>query len=256
MEIIKEELGVYDPLFTYVIADSREYRSSVPELIKEYLKVVVVKYALPSGDYLISPRCLIERKKGGDFRNSLIAGSDGTNLFDELDRTKRSVQNPLLIIENKKAMFERGYTEAMYAATEAAQLAIMSKMGIPIIYTKHEIDTAKRIVQLAKFQQKKKEFRGIARRVPKEKSLRRKQLFFLEGLDYTGPKKASLIMQKYNSPMSFLNDLINTNILYTKSGKSKGINMGISTKLEKGFGIKYIENNKKMLLGEENSERK
>lgn len=253
MEILRNEMGAdfelnpgekkdFEP---YIIVDSREPSAMAKELRK--LGANVITATLDAGDYLVSSATGVERKEGSDFYSSLTSGSNQSNVFQELMRLRDSVEKPMLILEDFRKMF-RG-PEQMLSSLYGALVSIATRMVIPILPTRNKAESALALYRIGKQQQCNLQMTAIARRAPKTMSNRERQAFFIEGLVNVGPTKAERIMEEFKSPMSFINALMNTEILYTKTGNPKGID-GDLKKL-KGFGWKFVKENKQLLLSEE-----
>ncbi|MHA1729776.1 MAG: ERCC4 domain-containing protein [Promethearchaeota archaeon] len=69
----------------YIIVDKREKRSGIVDILRE-MNAAVIEETLNAGDYLLSSRVCVERKRGDDYYGSLFGGSNNTNIFDELLR--------------------------------------------------------------------------------------------------------------------------------------------------------------------------
>ncbi|MCP4763120.1 MAG: hypothetical protein GY870_15190 [archaeon] len=227
----------------YIIVDKREKRSGIISELEE-LGAIIVEETLDSGDYMLSSLVAVERKRGDDFYGSLFGGSNNTNIFDELIRLSDSVDNPMLIIEDFERIFKRG--EQMISSLYGAMVSIATTLKIPIIPTRNIKDTALVLYRIAKQQQGEQIYHGIARRAPKTMSLKDRQAFFIEGLYNVGPTKASIILEEFETPINFITALMNTNILYTKTGNPKGIEGDL--KKIKGLGWKFVEENKILLF--------
>ena len=252
LQILKKNLGKHyeledleDEDEPYIIADKREKRSGIIDILKE-MGANVIEETLDAGDYLVSSRVCIERKRGDDFYKSLFSGSNKTNLFDELIRLSDSVDTPILIMEDFKRIFRRKLDERIVSSLYGSMASIVSSMNIPMVPTRNKDDTALFLYRIAKQQQQPSENRGIARRVPKRMTMKQRQAFFLEGLFQIGLKKSQMILDEFDSPLKFFTALLNTEIIYTKTGNPKGISGEL--KKIKGFGWKFVKNNKNLLL--------
>jgi len=252
LQILKKNLGKFyelddleDEDEPYIIADKREKRSGIIDILSE-MGAHVIEETLDAGDYLVSSRCGIERKRGDDFYKSLFSGSNKTNLFDELMRLSDAVEIPMLIIEDFKRIFRRKPDERILSSLYGSMATIASSMNIPMVPTRNKDDTALFLYRIAKQQQQPSEERGIARRVPKRMTMKQRQAYFLEGLFNIGLKKSKMILDEFDSPLKFFTALLKTEIIYTKTGNPKGISGEL--KKIKGFGWKFVKNNKDLLL--------
>lgn len=249
-EIIKEKYGQdfeIDPdskqFRPYIIVDIMEKRSGIVNEL-ELLGANVIVKKLDAGDYLLSSATGVERKRGDDYYGSLFAGSNKTNIFDELDRLKKSVDNPILILEDMERMFKRG--EKSKSSLYGAMSKIAIRVKIPIIPTRNVSDTALLLYRMAWQEQKKKGSSAVARRAPKGMTLRERQAYFLEGFFNVGPKKAKQILEVFGSPIEFLEAIMNTQYTYDNNMKINGIK-GELTKL-KGLGVKFLKQNWELLI--------
>ncbi|MFX0101313.1 MAG: ERCC4 domain-containing protein [Candidatus Hodarchaeota archaeon] len=256
MEILRKEMGDdfelnpdekkdFEP---FIVVDSREPMPMVTELRNLGAHVIIT--TLDAGDYLLSSATGVERKEGSDFYSSLTSGSNQTNVFQELMRLRDSVEKPMLVLEDFRKMF-RG-PEQMLSSLYGALVFIATRMVIPILPTRNKAETALALYRIAKQQQCNLQMQAIARRAPKTMSTKERQAFFIEGLLNVGPTKAAKILEEFKSPMNFIKALMNTEILYTKTGNPKGID-GDLKKL-KGFGWKFVKENKDLLLSEDEDE--
>jgi ERCC4-type nuclease len=232
----------------YIIVDKREKKSQITKILED-LGAIVIEAVLPAGDYLLSNAVAVERKRGDDFYGSLFSGSNQTNVFEELVRLADSVESPMLILEDFQLMFKRG--EDMISSLYGALVSIATRMQIPILPTRNINDTGLVLYRVAKQQQIDTRSHAIARRAPKEMTLRDRQSYFMEGFYNVGPTKAESLLDEFKTPIKFITSLLNTEIIYTKTGKPKGIENGLAG--VKGFGWKFVEDNKKLILVEDTS---
>ena len=89
----------------------------------------------------------------------------------------------------------------------------------------------------------------LVRTAPKRMTLEDQQNYLIQGLLGVGEKTAKTLLDKLGSPEKIFEGILNTKLLYTRTGNPKGI----SGPLEniQGIGFKFIEKNRKLL--EENS---
>ena len=252
-EIILEFFGKdykIDPNIVYVICDIREEQSGIPKIIENCSDdAVVIMKKLDAGDYLVSSRCGIERKTGSDFRGSVFAGSDATNIFEELTRLMESVNNPILIVEDKESMFKTedwapGHRNKIYSSMMGARLSIETKMGIPIKDTLNKTETAAMIFEIAKYQQRQTDFSGLSRSSPRKRTLFQKQEFLIQGLVNVGSKKSKELMTEFKTPANLFKWIKHCEIVYTKTGNPKDYESDTHIP---GIGYKFIIENKKLL---------
>ncbi len=197
---------------------------------------------LDFGDYIVSSRCAIERKRGDDLVSSIF----DTRFFQQLSKLKNVFQFPILIIESLEKTFRKFVKESsIYGALVYATY----KMNIPIIPTKDAFETAKVIVEIAKLEQSKGYFPDIIPKIDKEslseEITAKDQKYFLEGLVDVGDKKAQRFLDVLGNPLFTLHAISEAKVNYSKSGKPKNIS-GIIEGF-KGIGGKFILRNQNLL---------
>ena len=101
------------------------------------------------------------------------------------------------------------------------------------------------LMAAAKFVQKSEPFEYFPIKVEQEKISVDSQLFFLEGLFQVSEKKAKILLDHFKTPYKVLQGIMETEIIYTKSGKPKGISGKLGEL--KGFGHKFLKINKELL---------
>ena len=138
------------------------------------------------------------------------------------------------------------------------QVELAQRMGVSIqrintlINQKRNItaETAILLNRIASWVQEEHEDPIIARKSPKKRSLRDNQLFFLQGLQNTGLKKAKILLDSFNNtPLNVIQAIVDSNVIYTRTGNPKGIKGPL--KNIRGFSSKYILENKKLLSEED-----
>ena len=220
-----------------IIVDERE-RGPIKDYLVEIGCTIDVK-TLETGDFILSDKIAVERKRGDDFAKSVFDG----RVFEQLLKLSETYDNPVLVIEDFAKMFDR------YDNIKSALFGAMSycaiNLGIPIIPTRDYKDTATLFRNIAIREQISGEKSPIIRSSHKKITHFDRQMYLVEGLIQTGDKKAKYLLENFKTPMNIFNAIINTEITYTKTGKIKGISGDLS-KLD-GFGPKYIKLNKELL---------
>ena len=172
-----------------VVADYREERSGIPDLLRQ-LGCRVRVISLKAGDYIVNDSIIVERKSKGDFVLSLMQG----RLFNQCRLLQKSGYVPTLLIEGNP------YNTAHDVSREAIRGALMSvslSWQIPVNYSASINDTADIIVMIAR--QNPKEKHTAQRYGYKPKTLQKQQLYFLQGLPSIGPKLANELMKHFGS---------------------------------------------------------
>lgn len=182
--------------FVEIFVDHREEPSGLPELLK--LRGAVVRMGqLEIGDYVLSDRCVVERKTREDFVNSLIDG----RLFEQAVKLGESFDKPIIIIEGDKWP-ER---EISGKAIDAAIAACILDFGITILFTKSSERTAHWLYILAKREQFKDSRPVRIRGGKKPTSLVTQQQYIVEGLPMIGPLMSQKLLKKFGSVESIFN---------------------------------------------------
>ncbi len=125
-----------------ILVDDRETSSAVvSELSTLGARLTITR--LPYGDYSIGEKILIERKTSRDFVDSLI----DRDLIGQIRTMAGEVWKPLLIIEGNSLYSQRNIHEN---AIRGALAAITIDLGVPVLFTADETDTAKLLITLAR----------------------------------------------------------------------------------------------------------
>ncbi len=225
----------------HVIIDNREQKLKAI-LDKKKDKITYDLKQLDIADVVISNEVAIERKEGFDFVSSIM----DNRLFEQLLRLKDTYEYPILILEglNDEVIENTGMNiSSVYGALSF----ISYKLGISVIPTRNLEDTAIVIERIAYREQVKDSEPILSRKAPKEMSKKERRSFIIEGLVDIGPKKAKALIDKYKTPYQVFKAIKRTKILYTKTGRMKGIKGPLEDLA--GFGPKFVEKNQKILFG-------
>ncbi|WP_054864967.1 ERCC4 domain-containing protein [Methanosarcina barkeri] len=93
--------------------DFREAKSGVANVLDK-LGVEIIFTTLEIGDYVVSDRLAVERKRTDDFVSSLVDGK--RNLFAQLSNLTRVYQKPVLIIEGTELFTSRQINLMLFTA--------------------------------------------------------------------------------------------------------------------------------------------
>lgn len=181
-----------------VFVDLRERGSGVNKKLKN-LGVKTKTRRLPVGDYLVSNRVIIERKRRKDFNKSLIDG----RLLEQASRMKENFDVPLIILEGKGSLYDLNNIHPN--AIRGALSALTVDLGIPILPSRDTNDTASLIANIARREQrvKKKELRLHGERKPK--SLKEQQIYLLSSLPGIGQKLAKSLLKEFRTIRRLVN---------------------------------------------------
>jgi len=172
-----------------IIMDHRESKSRIAELLKE--KGAVVEIAqLPLGDFILSDRICVERKRREDFEQSIIDG----RLFDQAGRLSRFSEKPILVVEGER--FEERVSRA---ALLAAIASLMLDYGLNVFFTRDVEKTAEFLFAIAKREQlgEKKPMRLIGEKHAYTPSQQKRAI--VETLPGVGPKLARALLAKFKT---------------------------------------------------------
>ncbi|VVB78653.1 3'-flap repair endonuclease Xpf [uncultured archaeon] len=171
-----------------IIADIHEKNSMVLSELKSNEDIDLKINSLPIGDYLIG-EVIIERKTINDLTSSLLT----KRIFEQLYQMEQYEQK-ILIIEGK---IENLYIKINPNIIRGFILSIISKNKIPIIFTINPKDTSDYLATLAKRQIKSKTAFSLHSKIPK--TVQGQKQYILESFPEIGPKKAVLLLRRFNS---------------------------------------------------------
>jgi len=182
-----------------IVADEREKRSGIPDLLYKKYGILVSYRVLPVADYVISERVAVERKSVSDFLKSL---SDG-RLFDQAKRLKEAYPRPFIIVEGSWDQVK--FSEASKGASSALA-SLVYDFNIGIIYALTKEDTARVLKFLAEREQREsKRIPTKALGKPPMNDIREWQLFLVQCLPGVGPKLAERLLDKFGSVRAVYN---------------------------------------------------
>lgn len=176
-----------------IVVDYREAKSGVANVL-DRLGMEVAFAALEIGDYVVSDRLAIERKRTDDFVNSLIDGK--RNLFAQLSNLTRVYQKPVLIIEGTELFTSRQINpNAIYGSL----ISIAIDFGVSLLYSRDEEETAAILKMLAKREQtdNKREVNPHGKK--STSSLAEQQEYLVCAIADIGPKAARNLLLNFGS---------------------------------------------------------
>ncbi|MGQ9788181.1 MAG: ERCC4 domain-containing protein [Candidatus Hadarchaeaceae archaeon] len=157
-----------------IIADHREEASGVINELRE-LGVDLETCQLKVGDFILSDRVGVERKSVNDFLQSIV----DKRLMPQANLLRECFERPVLIIEGK-GLYNRRAIHPNAIRGSLAALAV--DVGIPIIPTVDEKETALILVAIARREQISEKREVAVRGEPKKFSLPECQRYIVEGL--------------------------------------------------------------------------
>ncbi len=176
-----------------IIIDHRETKSGVAKTL-DRLGMELRFMALEIGDYIVSDRLAVERKRTDDFACSLIDGK--RNLFAQLSDLARVYEKPVLIIEGEDLFTSRQINpNAIYGSL--ASIAI--DFGVSILYSRDEEETASILKILAKREQteNKREINPHGKK--SASTLAEQQEYLISSISNIGPKAARNLLSYFGS---------------------------------------------------------
>jgi DNA excision repair protein ERCC-4 len=232
-----------------VFVDNRELRSKVSDYLRQ-LDVNVIEKQLSVGDYVVSDRVAIERKSVNEFSNSIYTN----RLFDECIRLKDAYEIPILVVEGYLPVIFK-FTKINEASVWGALTSIAVELKIPIVPTPDTKHTARFIERVAYCEQAKARRPIVIRPREKALTLAQQQLYLVCGLPNIGVTLAENLLMKSNTPFNVFKEIVETDVIQSKTGKTKRLSGPITE--VKGIGPLIVERAKKTLVSpyvkEENS---
>jgi ERCC4-related helicase len=176
--------------------DDRETSSKVVEVLSG-LGATIHLERLAHGDYAIGDRILIERKTVRDFVDTLI----NRDLLGQAKIMAETVPRPVLIIEGGDI-----YTQSAVHpnAIRGVLAALAIDMGISLLFTRDEQDTAHMLFVLAKREESE---RGVRKVHPHKshRSVREELEYIISAFPEIGMKNARLLLAHFGTVQAIAN---------------------------------------------------
>lgn len=187
---IQQRLANFLPAGPAVVADDRETPSRVVEALRLSGAALEIAH-LEVGDYAIGDRILVERKTARDFVDTLVE----RDLLGQLRSLSDAVPRPILIIEGSDLYSQR---QIHPNAIRGALAAIAVDMGITLLYSADERETAELLLVLAR---REEGGRGERKAHPKKtrRSGKEQQEYVLSAVPEVGPRTARALLQAFGS---------------------------------------------------------
>jgi len=176
--------------------DDRETSSKVVEVLSG-LGAAIRLERLPHGDYAIGDRILIERKTARDFVNTLI----NRDLLGQVKSMAETVPRPVLIIEGGDLYTQR---DIHPNAIKGVLAAITIDMGVSLLFTRDEQDTAQMLFVLAKREDSERGERKVHPH-KSHRSVREDQEYIISAFPEIGMKNARLLLAHFGSVQAIAN---------------------------------------------------
>lgn len=176
--------------------DDRETSSKVVELLSG-LGAAIRLERLAHGDYAIGDRILIERKTARDFVDTLI----NRDLLGQVKAMAETVPRPVVIIEGGDLYTQR---DIHPNAIKGVLAALTIDMGVSLLFTRDEQDTAQMIFVLAKRENSERGERKVHPH-KSHSSLREDQEYIISSFPEIGMKNARLLLSHFGSVQAIVN---------------------------------------------------
>ncbi|HRX34388.1 MAG TPA: DEAD/DEAH box helicase [Methanoregulaceae archaeon] len=207
-----------------IVVDDRETSSKVVEILSETGASITLR-RLAFGDYAIGDRILIERKTARDFVDTLVE----RDLLGQIRDLAAHALRPVLVIEGGDLAGQR---DIHPNAIRGVLAAITVDLGVSILFTRDEEDTAQMILVLAR----REESEGGERKVPLRKDSRsvgHQQENIIASFPDIGLKNARLLLEHFGS----VRGVIDAD--FSELVKVKGIGEGRARRIFDLAGKKY-----------------
>lgn len=174
-----------------VVVDERERSSEVPRLLSS-MGLSVEYRVLPVGDYIVSPRCAVERKAARDFLQSIYVG----RLFDQARRLSEAYDIPVMVVEGPlyELIDEMDNPRSAWGALAAVTISF----GVRLVMTGSQKQTADLVYALA-LREHRGERRGPYVHHPRARELWEQQIRSASTLPGVGPKLADRLLRRFGS---------------------------------------------------------
>jgi len=188
-----EEFTIQGPR---IIIDDRETSSKVVEVLSELGAAIRLK-RLPHGDYAIGDRILIERKTARDFIDTLI----NRDLLGQVKAMAEVVPRPVVIIEGGDLYIQR---DIHPNAIKGVLAALTIDMGVSLLFTRDEQDTAQMLFVLAKREDSERGERKV-HPYKSHRSVREEQEYIISAFPEIGMKNARRLLSHFGSVQAITN---------------------------------------------------
>lgn len=175
-----------------IYADTREAATKVVAILKN--RCELRERQLVTGDYVLSKHIAAERKAADDFLQSIVDG----RLFAQLSELKKSFRTPILIIEGE-SLFDNG-RKIHPNAIRGAIASIATEFGIPMIWTRSQLETAEILYIIAKREQVTRKKHIAIRTKKRFRSSNQMQEFLLSGIPKISTQTAKKLLKHFGTP--------------------------------------------------------
>ncbi len=209
-----------------IIMDLREKGSSVVRhLLNQEINLNVQQ--LDVADYILSKRVAVERKTVEDFTSTLIR----EDLFPQLLKLKQSFSKPILVIEGSN-LYSSTLSQNSIRGTISS---ILVDLGIPILFTENEEETALYLERIAKREQKRENRTPRIKSTKGSNSMKEEQLKMISSISHINLKTAENLLNEFLT----LRNIANQN--QDELRKVRGIGKKLANDIELLFTTPFDE---------------
>lgn len=186
----------FTPQGPKIVIDDRETSSKVVELLSGMGAAIRLE-RLAYGDYALGDRILVERKTARDFVDTLV----NRDLLGQVKAMADAVIRPVLIIEGGDLYTQR---DIHPNAIRGVLAALTIDMGISVLFSRDEEDTAQMLMVLAK---REEGGRGEHKVHPHKthRSMKEEQEYIISAFPDIGMKNSRLLLSHFGSIQGIVN---------------------------------------------------
>jgi Fanconi anemia group M protein len=188
-----EEFTVQGPRISI---DDRETSSKVVEVLSG-LGAAIRLERLPHGDYAIGDRILIERKTARDFVDTLI----NRDLLGQIKSMAETVPRPVLIVEGGDLYTQR---DIHPNAIRGVLAALAIDMGVTLLFSRDEQDTAQMLFIIAKREDSERGERKVHPH-KSHRSAREELEYVISAFPEIGMRNARTLLSHFGSVQAITN---------------------------------------------------
>lgn len=174
-----------------VVVDSREMNSQVVRKLVD-LGVEPKIEMLKAGDYVLSDRCVAERKTVADFCTSIIDG----RLFTQVTTLRDLYEKPFVLVEGETLY---GSRNVLPQAILGALASILVDYGIPVVRTENDEQTALLLASIARREQQDKKREPRIRVKHRPPTMKEAQEFVVAGLPNVDAVRARRLLETFGT---------------------------------------------------------
>jgi Fanconi anemia group M protein len=179
-----------------ILVDDRETSSKVVEALSS-MGAAITLQRLPHGDYAIGDRVLVERKTARDFVDTLV----NRDLLGQVRELAGAAQRPVLIIEGGDP---ENLRHLHPNAIKGVLAAIAVDMGVALLFTKDEDDTARMLFVLARREEGERGERKVHPH-KSHRSLAEEQEYIVAAFPEIGMRHARLLLSHFKTVHAIAN---------------------------------------------------